>query len=259
MARRWDRALVTGASSGIGEALARRLAAEGTEVVLVARSGERLHQLAAELPVPAEVLVADLADPDQVEVVAARVGEDRDRPVDLVVNNAGYGNSADLVDVPAHAWLDMVQVNVSAVVRLTHAAVDRAHRSGGLRTVINVASVAGFAGSAGLGVYSATKSFLITFGQAVHDEAKADGVVVSTLCPGLTRTGFHERARMTGLRVPSLAWQEADEVARTGLDGAARGRALVVPGVVNGAVVTGARLVPMWAQRRVAGLVRSGR
>jgi short-subunit dehydrogenase len=125
--------------------------------------------------------------------------------------------------------------------------------------VINVASVAGFASSAGLGVYSATKSFLISFGQALHDEARADGVVVSTLCPGLTRTAFQERAGMDDLRVPDVAWQDADEVARAGLAGAAQGRALVVPGVVNKGAVVGSRLVPMWAQRRVAGLVRARR
>lgn len=258
MRRTWTRALVTGASSGIGAAMARRLAASGTEAVLVARSEDRLRALAADLPVAAEVLVADLADPAQLQAVVERIGQD-DRPVDLVVNNAGYGTGADLLDRPADHWAEMVQVNVTAVVRLTHAALDRYRRSGSPGTVLNVASVAGFAGSAGFGVYSATKSFLITFGVGVDAEARRHGSVVSTLCPGLTHTEFHERAGMGLAGLPELVWQDADEVADAGLEAAAGGRTIEVPGVVNKAAVTGARLVPLWAQRQVAALVRSRR
>lgn len=235
--------------------MARQLAAGGTELVLVARSEDRLAALAHDVAVPAEVLIADLADPEQVGEVARRVG-DRSRPVDLVVNNAGYGASAPFTSRPADEWHDMVQVNVSAVVELTSAALGRFVPAGG-GTVLNVASVAGFVGSAGLGIYSATKSFLITFGLAVHDEARPKGVVVTTLCPGLTSTGFHRRADMEDLGLPGLVWQDPDQVARAGLAGAAAGRALVVPGMVNKVAVTGSRLLPLRAQRRIAGAVRS--
>jgi short-subunit dehydrogenase len=255
MERRWERALVTGASSGIGAAVARQLAAEGTELVLVARSRERLDALAAELVVPTEVLVADLSDREQVEVVAERIGRSAG-PVDLVVNNAGYGHRAELADVPPEVWLDMVQVNVSAVVRCTHAALRRARDGGRVQGVLNVASVAGFAATAGLGVYSATKSFLVAFGQGVGVEARSRGVSVCTLCPGLTRTDFHRRAHMEDLRLPAVVWQEADEVARAGLDGVASGRALVVPGALNKVAVTGARVLPLRAVQVVAGAVR---
>ena len=249
---------MTGASSGIGAAMARQLAAEGTELVLVARSRERLDALAAELAVPSEVLVADLSDPEQVEVVAQRIARVTG-PVDLVVNNAGYGQRGDLTDAAPSVWLDMVQVNVSAVVRCTHAALHRARDGGRVQGVLNVASVAGFAATAGLGVYSATKSFLVAFGQGVQTEARSSGVTVCTLCPGLTRTDFHRRARMQDLRLPGLVWQEADEVARAGLAGVAAGRALVVPGAVNKVAVTGARILPLRAVQVVAGAVRGRR
>jgi uncharacterized protein len=257
MAPRWQRALITGASTGLGASFARQLAAEGSELVLVARSADRLEALAHELPTQAEVVVADLADRVAVERVAGRIAS-LDQPVDLVVNNAGFGDGRHLVDAPPEVWSDMVQVNVWAVVRLTQAALARARRYGGLGGVVNVASVAGFAGSAGLGVYSATKSFLLTFGQAVHDEARADGVAVTTLCPGLTHTEFHQRAGLD-LSLPDVAWQQPDEVVRAGLVGVARGRALVVPGLVNKGAVVGSRLVPLRVQRRVAGLVRGRR
>jgi uncharacterized protein len=258
MERRWDRALVTGASSGIGAAIARELAGRGVELVVSARSQDRLEALAAELPVPAEILVADLVDPAALDAVAARVLQD-DRPVDLVVNNAGYGTGADLLDRPAEHWLEMVQVNVSAVVGLTHAALARYRTAGSPGGVLNVASVAGFAGSAGLGVYSATKSFLITFGNGVDAEARRQGAVVTTLCPGLTHTEFHERAGMTDLALPELVWQSAEDVARAGVDGVTAGRTIVVPGAVNKAAVAGARLVPLWAQRHLAAAVRGRR
>jgi short-subunit dehydrogenase len=256
--RRWRRALVTGASSGIGEAMARRLAAEGTELVVVARDGDRLRRLAGEVPVACEVVVADLADRAAVERVAERILADP--AVDLVVNNAGFGRHADLVDEAPATWVAMVDVNVTAVVRLTHAALTRFRRSGQPGTVVNVASVAGFAGSAGLGVYSASKAFLVTLGAALHDEARRTGSVVCTLCPGLTRTEFHQRAGLElAPRLAAPLWQSADEVAVAGLDGAAAGRELVVPGAVNKVVVAGTRLVPRRVLRRVAAVVRARR
>lgn len=258
MQRRWGRALITGASSGIGAAIARQVAAEGTETVLVARSADRLRSLAAELPAPSEVLVADLSDLTQLREVIARVAR-REQVVDLVVNNAGYGATGDLVGRPVDEWLDMVQVNVSAVLALTHAALARFRADGGPGGILNVASVAGFAGSAGFGVYSATKSFLVTFGAAVHDEARADGVTVTTLCPGLTHTEFHERAGTDSLDVPEWFWQSAEEVAAAGLSAVAKGQALVIPGVVNKVAVSGSRLVPLRAQRRVVAAVRARR
>lgn len=258
MQRRWTRALITGASSGIGAAMARQLADAGTEVVLVARSEGRLRQLADELGGSSEVLVADLADRAQLDAVVRRVA-DRHRPVDLVVNNAGYGAVGELVDRPAEDWLAMVQVNVSAVLALTHAALQRFRIDPTPGTVLNVASVAGFVGSAGFGVYSATKSFLVTFGAGVHDEARRYGGAVSTLCPGLTHTEFHQRSGLEAGQLPELFWQSADEVAAAGLAGAAEGRALVIPGVVNKVAVSGSRLLPLRAQRQVVAAVRSRR
>lgn len=254
--KRWDRALVTGASSGIGEAFARQLGAAGTDLVVVARTEEKLRALADEVRersgVDVEVLVADLSDAGAVAAIERRAGADHE-PVDLVVNNAGYGFSGPFVDLPIDAEVAEIELNVTALVRLTHAALSRMVAAGA-GNVINVASVAAFQPSPESATYSATKAFVLSFSQSVHEEVREHGVSVTCLCPGLTRTEFQERGGFQ-LDVPGLAWQSADLVARSGLDAAARGKPVEVPGWHNKALTAGARMMPMGPVRWASGQV----
>lgn len=252
----WRRALVTGASSGIGEAFARRLGASGTHLVLVARTVERLESLAAELRsragVEVEVLAADLAAPAALAAVEHRVAQ-VDRPVDLLVNNAGYGVNAPFVDIPVDDEEAEIRVNVVALVRLSHAAARRMPATGG-GAILNVSSVAGFQPSPTSANYSATKAYVTSFSQSLHDELAGDGVTVTVLCPGLTRTRFQERGGYE-VGLPDLVWQSADEVARAGLEACARGDAVEVPGWHNKALVSTVRILPLAVQRALAGQV----
>ncbi|HEX5367113.1 MAG TPA: SDR family oxidoreductase [Acidimicrobiales bacterium] len=250
---RWATALVTGASSGIGRQLARRLAAEGTELVLVARDEARLRALADEVPVGAEVLAADLADRAALAAVEARVA-DAGRPLDLVVNNAGFGTYGDLAGLDVDEEAREVAVNVLAVVRLTHAAV-RAMLPRGRGTVVNVSSLAGLQATPGNATYGASKAFVASFGEAVAGELAGTGVTLTTVLPGFTRTEFAERAGIGGRRIPGPAWQSADAVVTAALDAAHRGRPWVVPGLANKVLAGAAGPVPRGLRRRLAAVV----
>ncbi|MDE0118294.1 MAG: SDR family oxidoreductase [bacterium] len=233
---RWERAMVTGASAGIGRAIAGRLAAARVDLVLVARSGDRLEELAAELRADGagpdvEVLEADLCDPEGLASVEQRLMAEQ-APIDLLVNNAGLGYEGPFhTQHSAEVW-ETIGVNVMALVRLTHAAlgtmVDR-----GRGQVILISSMASLQGMPMTAVYSATKAFITSFGEAVYEELKGTDVVVTTVLPGLTRTEFHERGRWNLDKWPSVGWQDAGEVAAETLAAAARSRPEVVTGRIN--------------------------
>ncbi|MFV0523011.1 MAG: SDR family NAD(P)-dependent oxidoreductase [Acidimicrobiales bacterium] len=244
----WERALVTGASVGIGRAIALRLAAQGTALVLVARDRGALDQVAAAVPVPAEVLVADLADPEDVAKVADRIATGLD-PVDLVVNNAGLGWEHDLADADPRREAAMVAVNVAAVSVLTTtaaAALGRRGRGG----ILNVSSVAGALPGAGSATYAATKAYVTSLTRSAHIELASRGVTVTALCPGLTRTEFHRRAGVIN-SAPGFLWQTADQVAAAGLEGVAAGKVTVVPGIHNRLGVLLAGVAPFGLVRAV--------
>jgi short-subunit dehydrogenase len=254
-------ALVTGASSGIGESFARLLAAAGCDLVLVARRAERLNDLAAQLrdehKVDVTVLPADLTTAAGVDAVAARLtgvpgGE---TPIELLVNNAGRSARGNFAEQPPEIVDAQIGLNVMALARLARAAVggmlERGH--GG---ILNVSSMAGFAGSPGSSVYGATKAFVTSLSESMHDELAGTGVHVTALCPGLTRTEFHEANNVDVGYVPKLAWLDAGDVARAGLDAVAEGRAVVVPGVQYKLAAGATRLLPRGALRRMTRLVR---
>lgn len=249
----WRRALVTGASSGIGAAMVRALADDGIPVVMVARAAERMEALAEEIPVDAEILPADLGTAEGIAATAARIRSEDD-PIDLLVNNAGFGVIGSFSRLDIEAQQGSIDVNVSALVQLSHAAAEvMVERAGG--TILNVSSIAGAGPTPGSAVYGATKAFVTSFSQGLHEELRPHNVKVTCLAPGLTRTEFQDRAGFDGSAIPAFVWQSAAEVAQAGLDGARKGRAVVVPGVQNKALVNTTKLLPGAVQRRMAGLL----
>ncbi|MEV2216289.1 SDR family oxidoreductase [Streptomyces sp. NPDC050997] len=221
-------ALITGSTAGIGAAFARRLASDGHNLVLVARDTKRLREQATELHdrhgIEAGVLTADLATDDGIEAVAARLG-DRKNPVDLLINNAGFGSKGRYLDVPMAEELTMLKVHCEAVLRLTSAATE-AMRERGRGGVVNVASVAAFVPR---GTYGASKAWVVQFTQGAARDMAGSGVRLMALCPGFVRTEFHERAGMGTDNIPGWMWLDADKLVAAALADLARGKSLSIP------------------------------
>ena len=243
--------LITGATAGLGAAFARRLAGDGHDVVLVARDGKRLEESAAELRqrygVGAEVLSADLSTDEGIAAVEERLA-DRGRPVDVLVNNAGFGNRGLFLDVSAQDEATMLKVHCEAVLRLTMAAAGPM-RERGRGFVVNVASVAAFVPR---GTYAASKAWGVRFTQGAARELAGSGVRLMALCPGFVRTEFHQRAGMDTAGIPSWAWLDADKVVAEAVRDLARGRVVSVPDVRYKAAVVLAKVVPSNAFGRVS-------
>ncbi|MFI1755847.1 SDR family NAD(P)-dependent oxidoreductase [Streptomyces sp. NPDC020571] len=236
-------ALITGSTAGLGAAFARRLAADGHNLVLVARDTKRLREQATELHdrhgIEAEVLTADLSTDAGIDAVAARLG-DRRSPVDLLVNNAGFGNKGRFLDVPMADELTMLKVHCEAVLRLTSAAVE-AMRERGRGGVVNVASVAAFVPR---GTYGASKAWVVQFTQGVAKDLAGSGVRLMALAPGFVRTEFHERAGMGTDNIPNWMWLDADNVVAAGLADLSRGKSLSIPDPRYKTLMGAAKLVP---------------
>ena len=246
-----SRALITGASGGIGEAFARQLAKRGHDLVLVARRRERMEKLATELTgahgVEAEVVEADLADDSAVATVEERL---RRGDIDLLVNNAGFGTRGEFAALPLARELEELDVNVRALMRLTHAALGpMVERGGG--AVVNVASTGAFQPVPYMATYAATKAFVLHFSEGLHEEVKSKGVTVTCLCPGATRTEFQQVA---GVDERSMrAWKDPDDVAESALKAMTSRRAITVPGALNVATMAAVKLMPRFVARRIAG------
>jgi short-subunit dehydrogenase len=229
--------VVTGASSGIGAAIAKELASRGHSVALVARREERLQTLATDLKssygVSADVIAADLSDPSERERLADEL-RGKGRVVDVLVNNAGFGHQADFATSPRERMVEMVNLNVETVVDLTSrfltGMIDR-----GRGSVINIASTAAFQPLPGSAVYAASKSFVLSFSEAIRTELRGSGVTVTAVCPGPVKTEFTEVAGFGGVedRTPNAVWMSADEIAEHAIDGAVNDRRVVVPGALN--------------------------
>jgi hypothetical protein len=253
-------ALVTGASRGIGYELARLFAGTGYDVVLVARTESDLREAAdyfeERFGVEATVLVADLSDPDAPREIYDACDE-RGIRVDALVNNAGFGTAGDFVDTDLDAELDELQVNVTAVTHLTKLfAREMADRGDG--KVLNVASTAGFLPGPGMAVYYATKSYVLSFSEAIAEELADDGVTVTCLCPGPVDTGFQDRAENEGSLLNRFYFGgDARSVARAGYRGLTSGDTVVVPGIPMKLTTFGLRLLPRSVVRKVAARVNS--
>lgn len=248
--------LITGATSGIGLEFARQLAARGDDLVLVARDRARLERVAGDLTaahgVAVEVLGADLTDPEELAGVAARLA-DGSRPVDLLVNNAGFGLKESFLDNPVEVEQAQQDVLVRAVLQLTHAALGGMVRRG-RGGVINVSSVAAFLPR---GTYSAAKAWVNSFSAWAHQEYGGRGVTVMALCPGFVRTEFHQRLGVDrDASAPSVLWLDPDRLVREALADFGRGRATSIPSKRYKVIVTVARLVPRSALQRLQSLGR---
>lgn len=230
-------ALVTGASSGIGAELARELARRGHHVTLVARRRQRLTSLATEireeLDGEAEVIAADLADAGSRGLMLEEL-RSGDRSVEILVNNAGFGHRGNFATSDTDRQLEMVRLNVEAVVELTGRFLNEMVARG-RGAVINVASTASFQPLPGSATYAATKAFVLSFSEAVATELGGRGVTVTALCPGPVKTEFGEVAGYGRIeqQTPDLIWMSAADVAREGVSGAERGKRVVVPGLFN--------------------------
>lgn len=248
-------ALVTGASSGIGEVMVRQLAEAGVSTVVVARRADRLQALADEFD-GIEVLVADLITDDGQAAVAERIASDDD-PIDLVVNNAGFGSNGQFHELDPDRLADEVELNVGALTRLSHAALATMVPRG-RGWLLNVSSVASFQAAPDLAVYAATKAYVTSLSESLHEEVRSAGVSVTALCPGLTKTEFQSvsNTEQYADRFPGFTWTSADEVARTGLKDVVAGKAVSVPGMLYKTMVTAGDLVPRGLKRRMSGLVQ---
>ncbi len=257
--RPWRRALVTGASSGIGAAFADLLATEQVDLVLIGRDREALDQVAAHARgrgVDVEVLRADLATREGVEATVAAI-ERSEPPIDLLVNNAGLGQWGAFVDLPLDLALDCIRVNDEALVHLTHAAAVPMVKAG-RGTIIQIASMAAAGPRPQQAVYAASKAFVSSFGQAIHSELASSGVTCTTVLPGFTRTNYFARVGLSP-NVPPNQWMTPTQVASLALDGAANGRPLLVPGRRNLAKVAIATPFPTIGFGRIKGRVREAR
>ncbi|MEQ9363055.1 MAG: SDR family oxidoreductase [Leptospirales bacterium] len=250
-------ALITGASTGIGYELAKCCAADGIDLILVARNQKRLEEVALELrtahSIQADVIAADLSKASAAADIARKLGPDR--AVDILINNAGFGTSGAFADLPLQGEVDMIEVNVSSLVRLSHLFLPGmlARKSG---KIMNVASTAGFQPGPRMANYYASKAYVLSFSEALYEEVRKDGVSVTAFCPGATETPFFDRAKMDNVRLRKggmNAVMAADEAARIGYRGMQRGKAIVIPGLMNRIMAFSVRITPRAVIRKITG------
>jgi short-subunit dehydrogenase len=246
-------ALVTGASAGLGVEFARQLSVRGRPLVLAARRGDRLESLAKELG-DSRAVEIDLAKPGAAERLMADIDRSGET-VELLVNNAGFGLIGPFARLDSNRLREMIDLNCGALTELCRAVAPQMieRRSG---SILNVASTAAFQPGPRMAVYFATKAYVLSFTEALHEELKRHDIKVSCLCPGPTRTEFGDVAGFGGSGLFDRVAMEAPEVVKAGLAGLARNRAVVVPGLVNKTVAASTRFAPRPWVRRIAGAIK---
>jgi hypothetical protein len=245
--------LITGASSGIGEVFARKLAARGRNVLLVARSEEKLVTLCNELgrsnSIRAQYVALDLSKPESAARLFAEATK-RGLTVDMLINNAGFGSMGEYSKLDLARELNMIDLNIKSLVELTHRFLQpMIERKQG--AIINVASTAAFQPVPFMATYAATKAFVLSFSEALWEENREYGISVIALCPGVTDTNFFEAAR--GHKPPARASQTPEEVVDTALRGLAQGKSHIISGWSNFLMTQSERLVPRSLITRVVG------
>jgi short-subunit dehydrogenase len=240
--------LITGASSGLGAGFAEACAKRGDEVVLVARRRDRLEEVAGRIGAKAHVLVADLTEAGEPERILAEIAA-LDGWIETLINNAGFGLVGTFAALPSDRQREMLRLNIEALTMLTHLALPamlEQHRG----AILNIASTAAFQPGPGMAVYFASKAFVLSFTEALHQELKGKGIKVSALCPGPTATEFGEVSGMATGRFDHLA-AGSDGVVAAGMKGLERNRAVVVPGLMNVITSQSSRLLPRALMRRI--------
>jgi short-subunit dehydrogenase len=252
--------LITGASSGIGYELSKLFAREGNDVILVARSHEKLEAVAGELKGNATVIPADLAAPEAAQALYKKLLE-TERRVDVLVNNAGFGSVGPFVETKLEDEQQMIQVNITALVTLSRLFLPGMllRKSGG---ILNVASTASFQPGPYMATYYATKAFVLSFSHAIAEEAARENVTVTALCPGPTLTQFQQRAGVQYSPLFSsrlMKVMSAADVAQAGYDGFRAGKRVIVPGFRNKVTSFGTRLFPTWLAGKLAGKINQNK
>ena len=251
--------LVTGASAGIGRALAGRFAADGADLILVARRRDALDALVAELKenhgTSCRVMVADLADPATPQTIVGELAGDG-VAVDVVVNNAGFGTLGPVAELDEQRQADMVQVNAMAVTRLTRLFLPGMleRRRGG---ILNVASTAAFQSGPNMAVYYATKAYVLSFTEALAEELVGSGVTATALCPGVTESEFFDVAGLKGVGLSKIPMASAENVAVTGHQAFRAGKVIAIHGLSNRLGVQSLRLSPRAVVRKVVKSLQS--
>ena len=240
--------LVTGASAGLGAEFARQCARRGEELVLVARRRDRLEALSGALGTRAHVFAADLSLPDAAASLLGQV-EAEGLSVEILINNAGFGLVGRFADLPLDRQREMVDLNVRTLTELCRLVLPGMLERG-RGAILNLASTAAFQAGPGFAVYFATKAYVLSFTEALHQELKGSGIRVTALCPGPTATEFGEVAGFRGNRFDRISADAASVVA-AGLEGLDRNRAVVIPGLLNKATAQGTRFVPRALLRRL--------
>jgi short-subunit dehydrogenase len=246
-------ALITGASAGLGVEFARQLSKRGHRLVLAARRRERLEELAEELG-NARAVAIDLSKKDAAAKLMADVAAAGEE-VEILVNNAGFGLIGKFAELDAKRERQMIDLNVATLTDLCRAVAPQmiARKSGG---IINVASTAAFQPGPKMAVYFATKAFVLSLTEALHEELKPHGVHVTCLCPGPTRTEFGDVAGFGGNSMFDRVAMESPEVVAAGLKGLDKNRAVVVPGIVNKFTAASTRFAPRPVVRKIAGAIK---
>jgi short-subunit dehydrogenase len=246
-------ALITGASAGLGVEFARQLSKKGQRLVLAARRKDRLDALAAELG-NARAVEIDLSQPGAVATLMRDLDAARDQ-VEILVNNAGFGLRGRFAELDPARQREMIDLNCGTLTELCRAIVPQMveRRSG---AILNVASTAAFQPGPNMAVYFATKAYVLSFTEALHEEMKPHGVRVTALCPGPTRTEFGDVAGIKSLGQFDRLAMEAEPVVRAGLEGLERNKAVVIPGAMNKAGAWSTRFAPRSAVRRIAGSLK---
>ena len=246
-------ALVTGASAGLGAEFARQLSKRGYRLVLAARRKDRIEELARELG-KARAVAIDLSKKDSAARLLADI-EGNGETVDLLVNNAGFGLIGRFAELDAKRERQMIDLNVGTLTDLCRALAPQmiTRKSG---SILNVASTAAFQPGPKMAVYFATKAFVLSLTEALHEELKPHGVKVSCLCPGPTRTEFGEVAGFGGNGMFDRVAMDAPEVVKAGLDGLENNKAVVIPGIINKAGALSGRFAPRSVVRKIAGAIK---